>query len=87
MNNNIDQFFQYLENINDNFLNTKQENKTMTKLFELEEENRYDGLHYYLKIDGVYHKAFSTYEEAKEEYDKAVSFTYKTILESKEVEL
>ena len=69
------------------FLN-QTKNKPMTKLFELEEENRYDGLHYYLKIDGVYHKAFSTYEEAKEEYDKALNFTYrKTILESKEVEL
>ena len=60
----------------------------MKKLFELEEQNRYDGMYYYLKIDGCYHKSFSTYEEAKEEYDKAVSFTFsKTILETKEVEL
>ena len=60
----------------------------MKKLFELEEENRYDGLHYYLKIDGSYHKSFSTYEEAKEEYDKAVSFTFsKTIILSKEVDV
>ena len=45
-------------------------------------------MYYYLKIDGSYHKSFSSYEEAKEEYDKAVSFTFrKTILLSKEVEV
>jgi len=85
----IDDFCNDLANINENFLNVNQiTNKPMTRVFELEEENRYDGLHYYLKIDGSYHKSFSTYEEAKEEYDKALNFTYrKTILESKEVEL
>ena len=85
----IEEFCNDLANINDNFLNVNQiTNKSMTKLFELEEENRYDGLHYYLKIDGSYHKSFSTFEEAKEEYDKAVNFTYhKTVLLSKEVEL
>ena len=85
----IEEFCNDLANINDNFLNVNQiTNKSMTKLFELEEENRYDGLHYYLKIDGSYHKSFSTFEEAKEEYDKAVNFTYhKTVLLSNEVEL
>jgi hypothetical protein len=85
----IDDFCNDLANINDNFLNINQiTDKTMTKLFELEEQNRYDGVRYYLKIDGCYHKSFDTYQEAVEEYDNAVNFTFsKTVLLSKEVEL
>ena len=37
----------------------------MTKLFEIEEQAKYDGTRYYLKIDGSYVKSFSTFEEAK----------------------
>lgn len=60
----------------------------MTKLFELEEQAKYDGTRYYLKIDGTYIKSFMTFEEAKAEYDQAISWVpTKTILLSKEVEL
>ena len=85
----INQFFSDLEKINENFLNVKQiTNKPMTKLFEIEEQAKYDGTRYYLKIDGSYIKSFSTFEEAKAEYEEAITWTpTKTILLSKEVEL
>jgi len=85
----INQFFSDLEKINENFLNVKQiTNKPMTKLFEIEEQAKYDGTRYYLKIDGSYIKSFATFEEAKAEYEEAITWTpTKTILLSKEVEL
>ena len=85
----IEEFCNDLVNINENFLNVKQiTNKPMTKLFEIEEQAKYDGTRYYLKIDGSYIKSFSTFEEAKAEYEEAITWTpTKTILLSKEVEL
>jgi hypothetical protein len=85
----IEEFCNDLANINDNFLNVKQiTNKPMTKLFEIEEQAKYDGTRYYLKIDGSYVKSFSTFEEAKAEYEEAITWIpTKTILLSKEVEL
>jgi hypothetical protein len=69
------------------FLN-QTKNKPMTKLFELEEQAKYDGTMWYLKIDGAYIKAFMTYEEAWAEYEHAIHFTpTKIILRSKEVTL
>jgi hypothetical protein len=60
----------------------------MKRLFEIIEIAKYDGTHYYLKIDGSYHKAFSTYEEAFAEYTLAINFREThTVLVSKEVEL
>jgi hypothetical protein len=85
----IEEFCNDLANINDNFLNVKQiTNKPMTKLFEIEEQAKYDGTRYYLKIDGSYVKSFSTFEEAKAEYEEAITWIpTKTVLLSKEVEL
>ena len=85
----IEEFCNDLANINDNFLNVNQKtNKPMTKLFEIEEQAKYDGTRYYLKIDGSYVKSFSTFEEAKAEYEEAITWIpTKTILLSKEVEL
>jgi hypothetical protein len=60
----------------------------MTKLFEIEEQSKYDGIRYYLKIDGCYHKSFNTFEEAESAYNEAIAWVpTKTILLSKEVEL
>jgi hypothetical protein len=85
----IEEFCNDLANINDNFLNVNQiTNKSMTKLFEIEEQAKYDGTRYYLKIDGSYQKSFATFEEAKAEYEEAITWVpTKTILLSKEVEL
>ena len=60
----------------------------MTKLFEIEQQVKYDGTRYYLKIDGSYVKSFSTFAEAKDEYEQAIKWRpTKSILLSKEVEL
>jgi hypothetical protein len=86
----IDEFFKnHLEKINEEFLLINQiTNKPMTKLFEIEEQAKYDGTRYYLKIDGSYQKSFATFEEAKAEYEEAITWIpTKTILLSKEVEL
>ena len=86
----IDEFFKRQEKIHDNFFSHMNQitNKPMTKLFEIEEQAKYDGTRYYLKIDGSYVKSFSTFEEAKAEYEEAITWIpTKTILLSKEVEL
>ena len=86
----IDEFFKRQEKIHDNFMNplNQKTNKPMTKLFEIEEQAKYDGTRYYLKIDGSYVKSFSTFEEAKAEYEEAITWIpTKTILLSKEVEI
>ena len=85
----IEEFCNDLANINDNFLNVNQiTNKPMTKLFEIEEQVKYDGTRYYLKIDGSYQKSFDTFAEAKAEYEEAIKWVpTKSILLSKEVEL
>lgn len=60
----------------------------MTKLFEIEEQVKYDGTYYYLKIDGSYQKSFTTFEQAKAEYEEAIKcIPSKTILLSKEVDI
>jgi hypothetical protein len=83
MNNNIDQIFEELENINNNFLNTKQEPKMKVELIE---EVKYNETLYWLKIDVSYVGCFTTYEAAKQEFDKAVCFEPRqTVLESKEI--
>lgn len=83
MNNNIDQIFEELENINNNFLNTKQQNKMKVELIE---EVKYNETIYWVKVDGLYVANKKTYEEAKEEFEKAANFVPKTtVLESKEI--
>jgi len=53
---------------------------------ELIEEVKYNETLYWLKIDVSYVGCFKTYEEAKVEFDKAITFTPKeTVLESKEI--
>lgn len=53
---------------------------------ELIEEELYNETIYWLRIDGSYVAKKKTYEEAKEEFDKAINFQPKTtILESKEI--
>jgi hypothetical protein len=79
----IDDFCNDLANINDNFLNTKQQNKMKVELIE---EVKYNNTVYWLKIGNEYAGYFLTYEEAKIEFDKAITFTPKeTVLESKEI--
>ena len=53
---------------------------------ELIEEEFYNQTIYWLRIDGSYVAKKKTYEEAKDEFDKAINFQSKTtILETKEI--
>jgi len=53
---------------------------------ELIEEQAYNGTKYWIKVDGLYVANKKTYEEAKEEFEKAATFTpTTTILETKEI--
>lgn len=81
--NKFDEFFNDFDNINNNFLTIKQESKMKVELIE---EELYNETIYWLRIDGSYVSKKKTYEEAKEEFDKAINFQPKTtILESKEI--
>ena len=80
---NTEEFFKELENINDNFLTINTESKMKVELIE---EVKYNQTIYWLRIDGSYVAKKKTYEEAKEEFDKAINFQSKTtILETKEI--
>ena len=58
------------------------------RLFEIVEVCKYDGIRYYLYIDGSCHKSFSSYDEAFSEFTLATNFREsRTTLVSKEVEL
>jgi hypothetical protein len=53
---------------------------------ELIKEEKYNETNYWVKVDGSYVAHRNTYEEAKEEFDKASSFIpTQTILETKEI--
>jgi hypothetical protein len=79
----IEDFCNDLANINDNFLNTKQQNKMKVELIE---EVKYNETIYWVKVDGLYVANKKTYEEAKEEFEKAANFIPKTtVLEIKEI--
>jgi hypothetical protein len=79
----IDEFCNDLANYNDNFLNVKQQRKMKVELIE---EVKYNETIYWVKVDGLYVANKKTYEEAKEEFEKAATFVPKTtILESKEI--
>jgi hypothetical protein len=83
MSDTINKFFNDLDNINDNFLNTKQENKMKVELIE---EVKYNETIYWVKIDDTIVAMKTTYEAAKEEFDKAVTYEPRqTVLESKEI--
>jgi hypothetical protein len=67
MNNNIDQFFEYLENINDNFLNTKQENKMKVELIQ---KTTLTDMYYKIVVNGEFHMSYNDYDEAVRAYDR-----------------
>jgi len=83
MNNNIDQFFEYLENINDNFLNTKQENKMKVELIQ---KTTLTDMYYVLKVNGEFHMSYNVYDEAVAAYDRIkTAIPREEIILSKEI--
>jgi hypothetical protein len=83
MNNNIDQFFEYLENVNDNFLNTKQENKMKVELIQ---KTTLTDMYYKIVVNGEFHMSYNDYDEAVRAYDKIKSaIPREEVLLSKEI--
>ena len=70
-----------------NFINQKPIKNNKMKV-ELIEEVKYNETIYWVKVDGLYVANKKTYEEAKEEFEKAACFVGKTtVLEIKEMNL
>jgi len=83
MNNNIDQFFEYLENINDNFLNTKQENKMKVELIQ---KTTLTDMYYKIVVNGEFHMSYNDYDEAVRAYDRIkTAIPREEIILSKEI--
>jgi hypothetical protein len=83
MNNNIDQFFKYIENINDNFLNTKQENKMKVELIQ---KTTLTDMYYKIVVNGEFHMSYNDYDEAVRAYDRIkTAIPREEIILSKEI--
>jgi hypothetical protein len=83
MNNTINNFFNDLDNINDNFLNTKQELKMKVELIQ---KTTLTDMYYIIKVNGEFHMSYNVYDEAKLAYDRIKSATPREeVIESKEI--
>ena len=83
MNNTINNFFNDLDKINDNFLNTKQESKMKVELIQ---KTTLTDMYYVIKVNGEFHMSYNNFDEAKLAYDRIKSATPREeIIESKEI--
>ena len=83
MNNTINNFFNDLDKINDNFLNTKQESKMKVELIQ---KTTLTDMYYVIKVNGEFHMSYNILEDAKNAYDRIKSATPREeIIESKEI--
>jgi len=79
----IDDFCNDLANINDNFLNTKQQNKVKVDLIQ---KTTLTDMYYVIKVNGEFHMSYNEYQDAKSAYDRIKSATPREeIIESKEI--
>jgi len=63
----IQEFFNDLENINNNFLNTKQENKMKVELIQ---KTTLTDMYYKIVVNGEFHMSYNDYDEAVRAYDR-----------------
>ena len=70
MNNTINNFFNDLDKINNNFLNTKQESKMKVELIQ---KTTLTDMYYVIKVNGEFHMSYNDYDEAVRAYDKIKS--------------
>jgi hypothetical protein len=66
----VQEFFNDLDNINDNFLNTKQENKMKVELIQ---KTTLTDMYYKIVVNGEFHMSYNDYDEAVRAYDKIKS--------------
>jgi hypothetical protein len=79
----IKEFFNDLENINNNFLNTKQENKMKVELIQ---KTTLTDMYYKIVVNGEFHMSYNDYDEAVRAYDKIKSaIPREEIILSKEI--
>jgi hypothetical protein len=79
----IQEFFNDLENINNNFLNTKQENKMKVELIQ---KTTLTDMYYVIKVNGEFIMSYNEFADAKNAYDRIKSATPREeIIESKEI--
>jgi len=79
----IEDFCNDLANINDNFLNTKQENKMKVELIQ---KTTLTDMYYVIKVNGEFHMSYNDYQDAKSAYDRIKSATPREeVIESKEI--
>ena len=79
----FDEFFNYLDNINNNFLNTKQENKMKVDLIQ---KTTLTDMYYVIKVNGEFIMSYNEFADAKSAYDRIKSATPREeIIESKEI--
>jgi hypothetical protein len=79
----VQEFFNDLDNINDNFLNTKQENKMKVELIQ---KTTLTDMYYVIKVNGEFHMSYNDLQDAKNAYDRIKSATPREeIIESKEI--
>jgi hypothetical protein len=63
----VQEFFNDLDNINDNFLNTKQKNKMKVELIQ---KTTLTDMYYKIVVNGEFHMSYNDYDEAVRAYDK-----------------
>lgn len=79
----VQEFFNDLDNINDNFLNTKQENKMKVELIQ---KTTLTDMYYVIKVNGEFHMSYNDLQDAKNAYDRIKSATPREeVIESKEI--
>ena len=83
MNNTINNFFNDLDNINNHFLNTKQESKMRIELIQ---KTTLTDMYYVIKVNGEFHMSYNELQDAKTAYDRIKSATPREeVIESKEI--
>jgi len=70
MSNTINNFFNDLDNINDNFLNVKQQPKMKVELIQ---KTTLTDMYYKIVVNGEFHMSYNDYDEAVRAYDKIKS--------------
>ena len=64
---NTEEFFNELENINDNFLTINTESKMKVELIQ---KTTLTDMYYVIKVNGEFHMSYNDYDEAVRAYDR-----------------
>ena len=79
----INNCFNYFDDINNNFLTTKQEPKMKVELIQ---KTTLTDMYYVLKVNGEFHMSYNVYDEAVAAYDRIKQATPREeIILSKEI--